>query len=182
VTESFVIIHDPAVTGVEITVNNNGNYSEAAVNSFGPGVLPGLVSYYEQPVILGVTRLPAGYTIGREFHVARPTYKSGVDISLLVRSAAVATGQVLLPEGAPLALESGEVVRAVDSEFPDQVAGAFVGSFFTNQRGVYFIEGLEPGSYELRLFDPRWKPVRFRIRKGQVGMVRMNPMILEKQP
>ncbi|MFL5815463.1 MAG: fimbria/pilus outer membrane usher protein, partial [Bdellovibrionia bacterium] len=180
VTESFVIIHDPASTGVEVAVNNNGNYSEATVNSFGPGVLPGLISYYEQPVSLGVTSLPEGYSLGREFQVARPTYKSGVDITLNVRSAAVATGRLLLPEGEPLSLQSGEVVRVADPEFPKQVAGAFVESFFTNQRGTYFVEGLEPGRYELRLYDSRWKPIQFKIKKGQVGMVRLDPMTLEK--
>jgi outer membrane usher protein len=181
VTESFVIVHDPASTGIEVAVNNNGNYSEATVNSFGPGVLPGLISYYEQPVNLGVTALPEGYSLGREFQVARPTYKSGVDITLKVRSAAVATGQLILPEGAPLSLQSGEVVRVADPEFPKQVAGAFVESFFTNRRGTYFVEGLEPGSYELRLYDARWKPLRFKIKKGQVGIVRIDPMTLEKQ-
>jgi outer membrane usher protein len=178
VTESFVIIHDPSSSGIEVAVNNNGNYSEATVNSFGPGVLPSLISYYEQPVSLGVLNLPDGYSIGREFQVAKPTYKSGVDITLNVRSAAVATGRVLLPEGAPLSLQSGEVVRAADPEFPSQEAGAYVGSFFTNQRGNYFIESLDPGSYELRLFDSRWKPVRIKIKKGQVGIVHLDPIVL----
>ncbi len=182
VTESFVIIHDPASTGIDVAVNNNGNYAEASVNSFGPGVLPSLISYYEQPVSLGVLNLPEGYSVGREFQVARPTYKSGVDIRLNVRSAAVATGRILLPEGAPLALESGEVVRVADPDFPAHVPGAYVGSFFTNQRGNYFIESLEPGSYELNFFDSRWKSARFKIKKGQVGIVRLDPIVLERQP
>jgi outer membrane usher protein len=182
VTESFVIVHDPGSSGLEVSVNNNGNYSEATVNSMGPGVLPSLISYYDQPVSFGVATLPDGYTLGREFQLARPTYKSGVDIALHVRSAAIATGRVLLPEGVPFSLESGEVVRASSDENTKHVAGAFVGSFFTNQRGQYFIENLEPGEYELRLFDQRWKPVRFRIKEGQVGIVRMDPIVLENQP
>jgi outer membrane usher protein len=182
VTESFVIIHDPASTGVKVAVNENGNYSEATVNSFGPGVLPSLVSYYEQPITLGVTTLPEGYSLGREFQLAKPTYKSGVDITLKIHSAAVAVGEILLPDGSPISLQSGDVVRVADPEFPKQIAGAFVGNFFTNQKGRYFIENLEPGSYELRFYDPRWKPLRFKIKQGQVGMIHMAPMILEAQP
>lgn len=182
VTESFVIIHDPASSGIEVAVNNNGNYAEATVNSFGPGVLPNLVSYYEQPVSLGVTSLPEGYSLGREFQVAKPTYKSGVDITLHVRSAAVATGRLLLPEGAPLSLQSGEIVRAADPEFPSHEEGAYVGSFFTNQRGIYFVESLDPGAYELKFYDSRWKPVRFKIKKGQVGIIHLDPIVLERLP
>jgi outer membrane usher protein len=164
-----------------IRVNDNGNYSEATVNSFGPGVLPGLISYYDQPVNFGISTLPDGYTLNREYQVARPSYKSGVDITLKVRSAVAASGRLLQPDGVPVSLASGEVVRAADSDDPKHVPGAYVGTFFTNERGQYFIENLEPGAYELKFYDLRWKPVRIKVSKGRVGVVRMNPITLEKE-
>jgi outer membrane usher protein len=169
--DSFALIRSrPALRGFEIPVNPVGDSFEAHINRAGPAVLPTLTSYNESPVVLDSSVLPPGYSLGREYFLARPTYRSGIALDVGADSTAIVTGRLLLPGGAPFNLGTGKAIAA---------AGA-AQDFFTNREGVFVLEGLAPGKYELRPDKEGLAPFRFELPADKVGIVKLPPHTLER--
>src|SRR5690606_35756592 len=112
----------------------------------GPGVIPTLTSYNETPIVLDSGNLPLGYSI-KEYLLARPTYRSGLRIDIGSEAQVAVSGILIQPDGKPLELALGEARRG------EKV----VSSFFTNREGVFLVENLSPGEYEL--FAGEYEPV-----------------------
>lgn len=177
INDSFAIIRDVDSTGLKVPVNDNGKYSEAVVNTIGPAVIPDLLSYYDRAVSLNTSVLPEGYRLIREHQVARPTYHSGVEVPIHILAFIAAKGILVDDAGQPVSLASGEIYVQGASE-------PMAGSFFTNTHGGFFIEGLKPGKYEIRVFGGQWKPVPFDIQPpgkgGPAGVVDIGTQIARR--
>lgn len=171
VTESFVILpKKKQLSGFSIPINNNGEYPEAEANAWGPAVLPSLLSYSIVPVSIDGSSLPLGYSVGREFWAAKPSYKSGVTILIGGDAKLIAMGSLTSKNGKALALVSGEVYDG---------SGRATGStFFTNRKGQFMIENLKPGRYTLHFFDTSLKPVTINV-AGEVGIVKLQTLQVE---
>jgi outer membrane usher protein FimD/PapC len=139
------------------------------VNKIGPGVVPTLTSYNETPIILDPSNLPIGYSI-KEYQLARPTYRSGLRIDLGGDAKVTVSGVLLRPDGKPLELAIGEA----------RSAGKTIDSFFTNREGIFLIENLAPGEYEL--FAGDYPPVKIRVSESQAGLVRLGKIQLKGNP
>ena len=173
--DSFAILRArPTLRDFRIPVNPTGESFEANINRAGPAVLPALTSYNETPVVLDSSNVPAGYSLGREYFLARPTYRSGLEVEVGGDSTAIVSGRILLPEGAPLALGIGRVTR-VNAEGRQPA-----GEFFTNREGAFVLEGLSPGAYELAPEKEGFAPFRFELAADKVGIVRLAPHTLER--
>lgn len=165
ISDSFVLIKaKPLYRDFPIPVNRVEDTAEATVNRLGPAVVPTLTSYNETPVRLDSSRLPIGYSLGREYALARPTYRSGIRLDVGGDSTVVVSGRLLLPGGEPLALATGKV---------SGTAGQF--AFFTNREGAFLLEHLPPGDYVLEVDDASFAPWMFSIGKDQVGFLKMPP-------
>lgn len=169
INDSFAILKAKKGYEFEIPVNRVENSAEATVNNIGPGVVPTLTSYNETPVILDPSNLPLGYSI-KEFLLARPTYRSGLRVDVGGEAKATVSGILLRPDGKPLELALGEA----------RAGGKPVDSFFTNREGIFLIENLAPGEYEL--FAGDYPPVTIRVQEDQTGLIRLDRIQLKGSP
>lgn len=174
--DSFAILSArPSLRGFDIPVNPVGESFEAHVNRAGPAVLPALTSYNETPVVLDSTNVPMGYSLGREYFLARPTYRSGLFVEVGADSTAMVLGRLLLPSGEPAGLGTGKVFRSTAG-----LPRASVSEFFTNREGGFLLEGLAPGVYELELDKDGFTPFRFDLGPDKVGVVKLPPHTLSR--
>ena len=154
-------------------MNDNGVYSETVINSLA-GIVPDLLSYYNRPMAINSSVLPDGYKMRQDHFTARPSYHSGVEIPIHAEAFIATKGYLVDPDGKPVGLVSGEV-------WPVGGAHAAAGSFFTNARGGFFVEGLKPGKYEIRIFDGQWQPVPFEIQSQGAGIVNLGTLGAERK-
>lgn len=171
VYDSFAILRArPALKPFDIPINPVGESFEAHINRAGPGVVPTLSAYNETPVVLDATGVPPGYSLGREYFLARPTYRSGIEIEVGADSTAIVTGRLLLPGGEALALATGQVHGPGRTQ-----------EFFTNREGQFVLEGLAPGVYELAPAKEGFEPFRFELGADKVGIVKLPAHTLARE-
>ncbi|RZA09844.1 MAG: hypothetical protein EOP11_00380 [Proteobacteria bacterium] len=171
IADSFAIVRArPLFRKFDLPVNRVEEHAEARVNRFGPGVIPTVTAYNPTPVNVDSAGLPMGYSLGREFFLARPTYRSGVLIEVGGESSVILSGSLLKVDGAPVALATGFVV-SVDNP-------ANRTEFFTNGEGNYVLENLVPGIYEIRVEG--FLPVKLTVPAGAVGFQKFKPYRLKE--
>lgn len=171
ITDSFVLVSArPLFRKFPLAVNKVDGSAEATVNHVGAAVLPNLTSYNEIPVVIDNSTLPMGYSLGQDHFVVRPTYRSGVKLEVGGDSSVVVSGQLLTPDRSPLSLATGRVMKS----------GMEVSAFFTNRTGIFVLENLPPGEYQLTLDGQEFGPMRLRIDETQAGFIKLPPHILQK--
>ena len=147
IRDSFaIVVPNENYADQEIQLDSSGTTGGygARTGFLGAAVLPDLSAYQIRSLLVTVTDLPLGYQLGQDrFHLI-PNYRSGTVIVVGNDATVVLDGTLLDRTGAPLALLAGEIA-ALDPK------GAPIGQFFTNRQGRFRIEGVGPGSYELRL-------------------------------
>jgi outer membrane usher protein len=169
ISDSFVLIKArPLYRDFPVPVNRNGENHEAVVNHLGPAVVPTLTSYNETPVSLDSSAIPVGYTLGREYFLARPTYHSGIRVDIGGESTAVLSGRLLQPDGKALSLATGRVAGPSGST-----------SFFTNREGRFILENLPPGDYQMIVDDENFLPMSLSVGKDQVGFIKLGDLRLK---
>lgn len=167
ISDSFALVSaKPLLDKFTIPVNRIADSAEAVVNWMGPGVVPTLTSYNESPIVLYSGDVPMGYSLGREYYLVRPTYRSGVKLEIGGGSSVIISGKLVRPGGAPLALATGEIHLAGTGP---------VSIFFTNREGNFLLENLGPGEYELRVDDHDYLPMKFTLTDSQAGFLRLDP-------
>ena len=167
IADSFAILRArPLFRRFDLPVNKVEENAEARVNRAGPAVIPTITAYNPTPLTVDSSGLPMGYSLGREFFLARPTYKSGVLVNVGGESTVLLTGTLLKPDGAALSYASGKVVAMAPEAAPAP-------EFFTNGEGVFLLENLLPGTYEIRLDG--FKAVRLDVPAGASGFQRFKP-------
>lgn len=175
VSNSFTIIaaHE-SLKGKEIGVNQAESFDkkesiyEGRVDELGPAILPNLSPYLYKNVRIDASDIPAGYNIGKDSYVVKPTYKSGYLISIGSDANVFVTGQLRVDEKIA-SLKAGKVISLSDKKTYD---------FFTNKEGKFFVEGLKAGKYAMELFDYPNKTTNFEISKKSAGQYSLGTLIL----
>lgn len=176
IADSFALIHArPAYRKFDVPVNPLRDSAEAIVNRIGPAVVPTLTAYNETPIVLDGANLPVGYSLGNEYRIARPTYRSGVRVEIGSESTAVIASRALKADGTPVSLATGKATEKSSGS-----GKAF--SFFTNREGVFVLEGLTPGNYELTLDEGDFAPVALQLAPEQAGFLRLAPVTFAPPP
>ena len=121
-----------------------GGRYEARTDFLGPAVLPSLSAYQIRPLSVTIPDLPVGYQLSQDQFQLLPNYRSGTVVMVGNDATVVLDGTLVDRTGTPLALLAGEIV-ALDRK------DAIIGQFFTNRSGRFRIEGVGPGTFELRL-------------------------------
>jgi outer membrane usher protein len=179
ISDSFAIVRArPLFRKFDLPVNRIDTRSEARVNRAGPAVIPTITAYNPTPVNVDSSGLPMGYSLGREFYLARPTYRSGVLIEVGGESSVILSGTLLREDGRPVALQVGAVVPVVGVGVG---AGAGPGAteFFTNGEGGFVLENLAPGAYEIRVDG--FRPVQLSVPAGAVGFQKFKPYRIKEE-
>jgi outer membrane usher protein len=176
VADSFAIVRArPLFRKFDLPVNRVDTRSEARVNRIGPAVIPTITAYNPTPVNVDSSGLPMGYSLGREFFLARPTYRSGVLIEVGGDSSVILTGTLLREDGRPVSLRVGSVVPVEEEAGAPREAT----EFFTNNEGAYVLENLDAGIYEIRVEG--YRPVRLSVPAGAVGFQKFKPYRLKEE-
>lgn len=175
VQDSFAIIAaSPNLKGYKIGVDPVRDTYAATIDSWGPAVLPNLSSYLVRGVTIDAPELPPGYELGPGAYLVRPTYKSGTVIRVGTGATVLLGGILETAQGAPVSLQAGEIVSLAEPQQQEPLV------FFTNRRGKFSLEGLQPGRYEICLFSELPSAVRFDIPKGKGGIYDIGTLRLPK--
>jgi outer membrane usher protein len=168
VPNSFVILKPAdSLKNQKIGLRSTSPFKEAESGLFGEIVYSNLLAYQYREIALDPTLMDDGRTLKHDNYTVYPTYRSAHLIVMEETGQTMLKGRIVKPDGTPYALEVGTV-------------GAK--SFFTNRTGEFFVEGLEPGLYELRL-DGRNEKKAISISGDMKGMQDAGQLILtEEEP
>ncbi len=175
VTDSFAIVVPHAnLDKMQVGVNPLGDHYAARTNLFGAAVVPDLTSYLAHSVNIDVPNLPLGYDLGDESFVVLPAYKSGTIIHIGTDATVLLGGVLKRSDGSPIGLQAGELVALDNPEWEPKI-------LFTNRSGIFRVEGLSPGLYELRMFNDQRHSVKFEVPEKSAGYYDIGALILPIQ-
>lgn len=164
INDSFTLIAANEIPDKqELIINPDGNQGEAKLGPRRATVLPNHTSYYLYQVNLDATSLPTGYLLDKEYYAVKPTYRSGILISAQLHQRVSLRGQ--------LKDESTQALSYVAGGIYNEKGQLVDNTFFTNKEGRFFVEGLEPGSYQLVLDKVGFKPISIVVKKPEGTMM-----------
>ncbi|MCM2282560.1 MAG: hypothetical protein NDI61_12020, partial [Bdellovibrionaceae bacterium] len=172
VTESFALVGDSGENWQRgIAVNPTEDAYAGQVDGLGPATISDLQAYRLREIVVDTSPLQSGMSLEQErFHVI-PGYRSGYHLKLRLLSIVVAQGRLLLPDGQPAALLSGDL-RPVGSDVARE--------FFTDRDGQFEADGLNPGEYELRMYVEKYAPLKLTIPAGTRGTISIGDLKLRR--
>lgn len=175
IADSFILVRTRSLPeGQELMINPNGDKGEAQLGPFRTTVLRDKSAYYKYFVNVDTTSLPVGYLLDKEYYGLQPTYRSGLAIDLDIQRKIMIRGRLVTADKEPVSYVSGEVYNHRGELIEN--------TFFTNQRGGFLLEGLEPGHYELVLGKTSWKKLRLEIPDQPQNILNLGDIVLEKEP
>lgn len=164
---SFVLFKPgESLKGQKIALKSTSPFTEAATGLFDEIIFTNLLAYQYRDVQLDPTFLDEGRSLSQERFALYPTYRSAHLIKLEDKGVLMVRGRLLDQAGKPLGLVVGRLGES---------------TFFTNRNGEFFIEGIEPGSYEMRIEDT---PGSFNITtdKKAHGILDLGTITLKDEP
>ncbi|WP_408096930.1 fimbria/pilus outer membrane usher protein [Peredibacter sp. HCB2-198] len=163
---SFVLFKpETRLKDQKIGLKSTSPFTEAESGLFDEIVFSNLIAYQYRDIQLDPTFLDPGRTLVKEKFMLYPTYRSAHLITLRERGAVVVTGTILNADGSPLSLQVGSL-----NDIP----------FFTNSGGMIFIEGVEPGRYEISLPD-REEKIPVFVNEDDKGMKNLGTIQLKDE-
>lgn len=165
VPSSFAIFKpEDKLKGQKIALKSISPYVESQTGLFNEITYSQLLPYQYREIQLDPTFLEEGRSLKKEKFVLFPTYKSAHLITLADQGAVMLKGVLTKKDGTP---------------WPLQVGHAGDKTFFTNRDGVFYIEGVEPGTYLLSLEGNTTK-IKIDISDDAHGIKDLGSMILEE--
>lgn len=179
IADSFAMIGEAPgannLDGIEIGINKSADGAQANIKDGDPAILPELQSYTDMPINIDMRNLPVGYSLGPEFVVVRPTYHSGVSVVLDTAKSVMVTGTLKNMKGEPLKLHTG-IVRV-----PGRSDRAII-TFFTDELGRYFIEGIQDPVFQVVLDSEKYSPTEVEVPPNAMGIVSLPDLIMKEIP
>lgn len=156
ISDSFTLVNaDNLPEGYAVVINPVDSKGEAEVSNNRNVVVRDQTAYYKYNLNVDTTALPPGYPLDKEYYKLQPTYRSGLYLPLKFKHKIVIKGRLLDSGHNPLAYVAGDIVNA---------QGVLVdNTFFTNKSGRFFIEGLEPGTYNVITDRPDLAPIKVEV-------------------
>lgn len=165
VPTSFVIFKpESKLDGQKIALKSTSPYNESETGLFGEITFANLLPYQYREVQVDPTYLDEGRSLKQEKFVLYPTYRSAHLVRLEDKGSLMLRGFLQTPTGAPWALQVGHVGDA---------------TFFTNRDGEFFIEGIEPGKYELSL-EGQPNKAKLIIDDNERGIRNVGTIVIEE--
>lgn len=174
VSDSFAIISPNGLSDEsKLSIPNGTEKDIIYLKNDADFVFSNLTSYHHNRLQFNSTELQVGHHLERESYVLIPKYRSGVYIPLAVQKAVILKGQLSskVPEWSTYAY--GKIWSA-DGQLHSS-------SFFTDENGMFIIEGLTPGKYEIELSDPRLMRILIDVQEIEKTEVDLGIIPLEKK-
>lgn len=164
ITDSFaIVVPHSSLDNLNIGVNRYKDQYEATSGFLGRAVIPNLISYRPKRLMIDIDELPLGYNLDNNIAHVLPTFSSGTVIPLGGDANVALTGVLHTPEGEIAKLEAGELISMNNTD-----QGAY--RFFTSKKGLFFIEGLKPGLYQMQLYSMPEIKLMIEVPKEHVGI------------
>ncbi|MFY8092561.1 MAG: fimbria/pilus outer membrane usher protein [Niveispirillum sp.] len=172
ITNSFaIVVPHPRLDGKDIGVDPVDDRYTAQSDWLGVPVVPNISAYLVRPILLDVPDAPANYDLGEDRPAVQPGYKSGTIITIGTDAVASLSGTLVTADGKPAALMSG-VLRPVGIKDAKDLA------FFTNRSGLFRIDSVRPGDWQLIVTGAEKKPFPVTVSKEAEGVVKLDPIRL----
>jgi len=139
VDDSFAVVRVPGLR--DVPVYSNG-WLAGRTNADGQVIATNITSYYDNFITFGSSELPLEYVFSKSAVVISPPSRSGTLVAFEVKKNRAIYGTLVRMRGntaSPLEFREITVTRE-----------AQVTHSFTGRRGEFYLEGVEPGTYELR--------------------------------
>jgi outer membrane usher protein len=167
ISDSFVIVTPhPNFANRTIGVEPSGQHWRSAVDFLGPALVPSLSSYQFSSVHVVVPDLPVGYDAGQDVFQLQPTYRSGAVLTVGTAATVMLDGTLQREDGTPVSLVAGNAVAVGKPSDKGR-------QFFTNKRGRFRIDRLNPGRYDLVFPELEGRTVRIEIPEDAEGIYKI---------
>jgi len=165
IPSSFVIFKPEAkLKDQKIALKSTSPYTEAQTGLLKEITFSNLLPYQYREIQLDPTLMDTGRTLKKERYVLFPTYRSAHLILLKEKGTVVLKGKLLHEDQRPWGLEVGKIGKK---------------TFFTNREGEFFIEGIDPGLYQLKLNDYD-ETIDLDINEKDYGLKDLGSLILKE--
>ncbi|MDZ4661179.1 MAG: fimbria/pilus outer membrane usher protein [Pseudomonadota bacterium] len=155
VTDSFVLVRPKGVLkSHRVEVNPSDRNPRAVADFWGPAIIPDLQPYYIESIFLQTDDPLASSLLAENTFRVRPTYKSGVGISIEGEVSVMLSGK-LVPATKDVnkwSLKTG-VLRPLSGKQKLPI------EFFTNRDAEFYVDSVPAGTYELQLDEQAQKVV-----------------------
>lgn len=170
ISDSFTLFKaENLPNGHSVVINPVNIKGEAEVGSQSVAVRD-QTGYYNYTLNVDTTSLPVGYPLDKEFFKVQPTYRSGVFIPLKFKLKIMVKGRLLDAQNKPIGYTAGDILNS-KGELVDN-------TFFTNKQGRFFIEGLEPGTYQIVTDKPDLKPINVEVFANENNSVDLRDVVI----
>jgi outer membrane usher protein len=168
----FAIVEGhPSLEDRRITLDQGADQVGARTGPLGPALLPIRNAYRTQRLGVAVEDLPIGVDMGPAAIEVFPDLRSGYVYTVGSGATTTVMGELLRPDGTPMALAIGAFVRTDGDGEP---AG-----FFTNKTGRFVAEGLRAGAYEVRMKPDDRVVGRLLVEDDGEGLLRLGTVQME---
>ena len=151
----------------------NGRY-HAAADIFGPAVVPDLQSYQPRRLQIEAPDAPLEEQVQASRNIVLPRYKSATAIRVGRDATIAISGTLTAIDGALIKLQGGELFSL---DKPEEEAK----TVFTNRDGKFYLDGLRPGRYEIRMFQDAKNKVQITIPADATGTIDAGTFRLPKK-
>lgn len=163
VQDGFAIIEaHKTLRDAGVLVDPSGNSAAAATGTLGTALQPGLASYSERTLLVTAPDAPISADLGEGNFRLLPPYRGGYRLRVGSDYNVSVVGQLLGPDGAPLALLAG-TATGIGKTGREPVA------LFTNAAGRFGATGLAPGRWVITMADEAATRFEIDIAEGQEG-------------
>ena len=171
VQDSLALIRVPEQK--DVPVYANGWYA-GKTDASGEVVATNIASYYDNFITFDTKEMPLDYVFSRSEIVIAPPIRSGTLVAFDVRRNHAVFGLLVeMRDGKTLPLEFREIKL---------VRGDSVLQGFTARRGEFYVEGVDPGEYRLRLEVEPACSARIVVPEKTDTMVDVGTVVCERAP
>ncbi|MFN4025432.1 MAG: fimbria/pilus outer membrane usher protein [Hyphomonas sp.] len=178
--DSFAIVkRHRTLRETRILVDNGPAGPSAIADNWGPAVVPTINSYTIRRIRWNAENPPIAYDMGDTERDIFAFYRSGIGFTAGSNASLTAIGQAALPDGQPIVLTGG-IIRPADGRDFMSI------QTFTNAKGRFAAQSLEPGRYRAEFFTDPPIGFNFEIGRDQSGLIDLGILepsdAEEKQP
>ncbi|WP_252181332.1 fimbria/pilus outer membrane usher protein [Azospirillum sp. B4] len=187
VTNSFaLVVPHPRIADEQIGVDPVTGHYLSSSDWLGPPVVPNISAYLVRPLLLDVPDAPMGYDIGNDRPAVVPGNHTGTLVPIGTDATVSLDGVLLDPDGKPVPLAAGMLVRADGKgtkavNAKDPKSGLEV-QFFTNRKGRFRVESVRPGEWLMQLTGVPHKPIPVTVPREAEGLLPLGTLKLEALP
>ena len=162
VPNSFVLFKpNDELKGQKVALRSTSPFTEGESGPLGEITFTNLLPYQYREIQLDPSGLEMGTSLVQEKFIVYPTYRSAHLIALEDKGSVILSGTLVDTKGRALGLRVGDIGGK---------------PFFTSQEGQFYIEGLNPGNYQLNLEGFKTLDIKLDQRSRglrQLGAVRV---------